>query len=292
MNQQTNAIPPVICLKHLLSMWDDEAAVLHDAYASGQQRGPITGFTTLDAEISGAFTPGVHVIHGVPGSGKTALALQIASTCGCPALLTTCEMSPLELLRRITARCTKTYLGRLKTGELTPEQSRRLVEQSITQTPNLVLQDATQTIATLESIRSAAIATRRLTPELPHLLLVVDSLHSWADRVASDMTEYDRLNVSIEALRKLGQELGCPILCIAERNRASMASGGLSAGAGTRKIEYAAETVIDLDVDSDRKADAYGNSEVTLTLAKNRHGTPGKRIKMAFHGATQTFTEA
>ena len=41
----------------------------------------------------------------------------------------------------------------------------------------------------------------------------------------------------------------------------------------------------------DAKPDANGDLEVTLKLEKNRHGVPGKRVLMLFHGATQTFRE-
>jgi hypothetical protein len=56
--------------------------------------------------------------------------------------------------------------------------------------------------------------------------------------------------------------------------------------------EYNAETVIDLEADRERQEDARGNVGVALTLQKNRHGTPGKRVELLFHGATQNFTEA
>src|SRR5918996_1264990 len=83
-------------------------------------RAPVTRIPQLDDVLGGALQPGVHVVHASPGAGKTALALQIAATCGFPALFVTCEMAPLELLRRITARVTETLLGRLKSGEYDP----------------------------------------------------------------------------------------------------------------------------------------------------------------------------
>jgi replicative DNA helicase len=79
---------------------------------------------------------------------------------------------------------------------------------------------------------------------------------------------------------------------ISERNRDSMKNGGLNAGAGTRKIEYQGETVIDLDRKSNAQEDGAGEVEVTLKLAKNRHGSVGKPIKLKFHGALQKFQEA
>ena len=76
--------------------------------------------------------------------------------------------------------------------------------------------------------------------------MVVDSLHSWADSLGAEATEYDRLNAAMEALGRLARTLSCAVLVTLERNRAAMKGGGLNAGAGTRKIEYGAEVVLDL----------------------------------------------
>src|SRR5918997_1542382 len=114
------SIPRLLRLGDLLSDLAADASAAHDAYTSGTPRGPVTGLRTLDRELGGALAAGTHVLHPEPGAGKTALALQVAATCGFPALFVSCEMSALELLRRHTARVTSTYLGRLKSGELGP----------------------------------------------------------------------------------------------------------------------------------------------------------------------------
>jgi len=48
-----------------------------------------------------------------------------------------------------------------------------------------------------------------------------------------------------------------------------MDKGDLSAGAGTRRIEYGAESVLDLDVDKDAKEDANGEKPVMLRAMRN-----------------------
>jgi replicative DNA helicase len=65
----------------------------------------------------------------------------------------------------------------------------------------------------------------------------------------------------------------------------------MSAGAGTRKIEYGAETVLDLEVAEDAKPDARGDTQVALKLAKNRAGQAGRTIRLLFNGALQRFRE-
>jgi replicative DNA helicase len=198
-------------------------------------------------------------------------------------------MAPLELLRRITARVTGTFLGKFKTGELPPAQMATLARQAIKTTPALALLDSTDAYATGADILNGAEVTRRLDPENPHLLIVVDSLHSWAEKGQGD--EYVRLAEHLAALKQIAARLKCPVLAISERNRASMKDGGLSAGAGHRGIEYGAETVFDLDCKADAQPDANGEIEVTLKIQKNRNGAKGKRIELLFNGALQRFRE-
>src|SRR5262245_6513362 len=119
-------LPRLLRLGDLLDDWQADAQAVHDARVNGTPRGPLTGLATLDQQLGGALAPGLHILHGQPGIGKTAFGLQVAASCGCPALYLTLEMSPLELLRRIAARETDTFLGRFRTGELSPEESVRL----------------------------------------------------------------------------------------------------------------------------------------------------------------------
>lgn len=70
-----------------------------------------------------------------------------------------------------------------------------------------------------------------------------------------------------------------------------MKSGGLNAGAGTRKIEYGTETVIDLNRPKEAKEDGAGEVDIVLSLAKNRHGTVGRDIPLKFNGSLQRFRE-
>jgi len=280
--------PRLVKLAGLLEDWQADAEAAHQAKTTGKPRGPVTGLSRLDRELGGCLHPGVNIVHGTPGVGKTAFCLQVAASCGCPALFVTCEMSPLELFRRVTARVTGTYLGRLKSGELTPAESLALARRGVQAAPLLAFADATQAFAAPAWIREVALAVRG---DSPHLLLVVDSIHSWAEAAPGGLTEYDALNAGLAALRALSHELACPVLAVAERNRASMATGGLSAGAGTRKIEYGAEAVIDLSRPEDTKPDAKGEVPVTAKLAKNRHGAVGGVVKLRWHGALQRFEE-
>jgi replicative DNA helicase len=282
-------LPRVLRLGDLLDEWQKDATAAHEAYTTGKARGAITGLPKVDAELGGAFAPGLHVLHGAPGSGKTAWTLQTAGECGTPALYVSAEMGSLELLRRVTARTTGTFLGRLKSGELPPEESLGLVRRAVAAVPDLRIVDATRAYASPEWIRQQALP---IVESGSRLLLVIDSLHSWSESAGDGLGEYELLNESLAALRRLAHSLDCPILVVCERNRASMKTGGMNAGAGSRRIEYGAESVLDLHRDEDAKPDAWGKVPVTLKFAKNRNGAGGREVKLSFHGAKQEFEQA
>lgn len=277
-------------LSSLLPEWDAEAALRYKAKQTGQPLGPMTGLSRLDSALGAQLEPGLHHVHGNAGTGKTALALQIAASCGCPALYVTCEMRALELLRRITARVTETLLGKFKSGELTQDASCKLVRTAIQDAPNLAFLDATEAPAAAQQILNVGAVCRNLPPAPPHLLIVVDSLNSWAEGAYPGLPEYERLNTALADLREIAANLKCPILVINERNRANI-KGGLNAGAGTRGIEYGAASVIDLSREEGAKAGADGEVAITLKIDKNRNGATGQPMNLKFHGALQRYTE-
>lgn len=289
--------PRVYRLGDLLEEWDAFAENVYKARQGNYPLGIQTGLNQVDSEIGGAFQTGLHWVHGGPGVGKTAFALQIAATCGFPAIYVTCEMTPLELMRRITARVTGTFLGKFKSGELEPKQAKTHVLRAIATCPNLVMLDATRGYvpAFAKDASSTDInlfdLAETLRGESQHILIIIDSLHAWADMATSDLKEYECLNIAIGSLRGLAAALDCPIIGIVERNRQSMSSGGQSGGAGTRKIEYSAESVIELDATS-CSPDASGEVPVTLKLSKNRNGAMGRSVELRFNGALQRYREA
>jgi replicative DNA helicase len=276
-------------LGDLLAEWALDAEEAYDARVNNRPRGPITALPRLDQELGGAFAKGLHVIHGNTGTGKTAFVLQVGASSGCPTLFVSTEMGLLELMRRHTARVTGTFLQRLKSGELAPAMSLGLARQAAQAAPQLVLADATLAYASPDWVRAVGQSIRG---DARHLLIVVDSLNTWADQAPGDIDEYNRLNAGLGALQKLATRLDCVVLVTAERNRASMKAGGVNAGAGSRRIEYGAETVLDLDRDPEAREDAGGEVPITIKLAKNRHGPAGRKIETRFHGALQRFTGA
>jgi replicative DNA helicase len=288
--------PTVTQLADLVDFFvaDAEAAAL--ARETGRPRGPVTGLGSLDEALGGYLSPGVHIVQAAPGAGKTAFALQAASDCVYPCLYVTSEMGLLELFRRLIARQTKTFLGRLKSGELGGAESRKLALQTIEKLPNLAFMDATQAYASPLLIAEVANALRDR-HKSDHVLIALDSLQIWAKSVRrngedfANASEYDLISAGLDSVSSIASRLQCPILAISHRNRAGNKSdGGLHAGKGSGDLEYGAETVIDL-TRKDETPDANGETRIKATMQKNRHGIPGVSYDFAFSGRLQTFRD-
>lgn len=163
-----------------------------------------------------------------------------------------------------------------------------MARKVVSEAPLLAFIDATQAYASPLYLRECG---QIVQGDSKHLLIIVDSLHSWAEGAGGGGSEYETLNLGIQSLRALAHQLECQILAISERNRESMKTGGLSAGAGSRKIEYGAETVIQLHRDPNEREDGAGETKIEISLEKNRHGTVGKAVDVMFHGALQRFRQ-
>jgi replicative DNA helicase len=287
-----DAGPRLINMADLIEEIATAAESRYKAKREGKAFGPITGLPSVDKEWGGAIPNGVHMVLGGPGVGKTAFALQVAGSCRCPCLYLTCEMSPAELIRRTASRVTGEFLGKFKDGTLSGQIVRQKLAEAALECPNLAIADGTSSYASPEWLRDMARTVKR---DAEHVLIVVDSLHSWADSAAADATEYDQTSGAVRDLRAIAAQLECPVIAISERNRASFGKGAakdkVNAGAGSRKIEYGAESVINLEHDEKAMSTVH-EKVIDLNFAKNRNGAKGESISFIFEGRVQRYREA
>jgi replicative DNA helicase len=292
----TNNLPPTRDLLDLINEFVADTDAAAAAAAENRPRGAITGLTKLDRHFGNYLSPGIHVLQGGPGAGKTAMALQAASDCRCPALFVSAEMGALELFRRLIARQTKTFLGRLKSGEISGQQAKNLALQTAENLKHMRIMDATRIPAPQHIIVQNADGLRKKF-QSDNVLVVIDSLHVWArsssrlDNNSIEREEYSVINDALKSVASIASVLKCPVLTVAHRNRAGNKSdGGLHAAKGSGGIEYEAESVLDLN--KNKEVDnASGETEITAKLEKNRNGAAGVFVKLAFNGALQSFRE-
>jgi replicative DNA helicase len=283
-------LPRLWPLAQLVAEAVSDATDAHEARKSGRPRGPLTGLNRLDREIGGSLPKdALTMILGNTGAGKTAFAGQIVADCQCPAVYLTTEMAPVELLRRHTARESDQFLGRLKSGEMTPVEVERLITETAHKLAHLSLADGTIAYASVPYLLEVMKVVKG---DAKHAVLVIDSLHTWVRGSGTGAGEYDALNEHLTMLGRLAKQAHCSIVVICEQNRAAMkdgAAGNPNAGAGTRFIEYGADLMLDLD--AKKTEDGAGERAITLTISKNRHGTPHKTLALEFNGALQRFRE-
>lgn len=296
LNPEPIDIPPpaLRSLHSLIESVANFAQLRHECAAQGIPFGPVTPWNQVTEAWGGAIPQGLHTILGAPGAGKTAFALQLAAECQCPCLFVTCEMTPEELVRRLAARFTRTTLKQFKDGSLSGDMVRKKVELTLEECPELYIANGMQEYISPELIENFAEQIRK---DNDHLLIVIDSMHSWVQsdtRPSSATSEYDRLNAAVGQLLTIAANLKCPVIAITERNRASFARHAseekLHAGAGSRKLEYSPESVLNLELKKSDKVRDF-DKDVTLTFEKNRNGGKGIPIELIFQGGYQCFKE-
>jgi replicative DNA helicase len=261
----------------------------YEARSRGIVHGPgLSIFPTLAKEICGSIPPGLTVLLGPPGSGKSALAGQIADGSEVPTLVATFEMSPLELLRRSASRINDTFTSKYRDGTLSPDEWQRQVEKAVLELGHLAYLDGTRDNVSWTDLHKSLSSLRRELGDGEYALLVVDSVSAWARSAQGNETENEAVTSRLRELQKLASEPGVSVLAIGEQNRANRDTDKQEAGAGSRVFEYGAEVLMTLKRGEE---DAEGVVDVDLILAKNRLGRAGKKISMRFEGAKMRFAE-
>ncbi len=293
-----NNVPRLTLLSDLVSEFVADTEAAQKALESGKPRGPVTGLPRLDETIGGFFSNGLHILQAAPGAGKSAFSLQVAANCQFPSLYLTAEMSILELFRRLIARETETYLGKLKTGEIGGKEAMRLALETVKNLPSFALLDGTCGYASPQQILEVAEALKERAGT-SQVLVVVDSIQVWAKTVRGvdadfvGASEYELINAALGSLSTLASQLKSPVLAVSHRNRVGNRSNdaSLHSAKGSGEVEYLAESVIDL-TRKDEQPDSNGEVEISLKLLKNRHGVPGLNVPLKFCGRIQKFREA
>ncbi|HEY5257240.1 MAG TPA: DnaB-like helicase C-terminal domain-containing protein [Candidatus Baltobacteraceae bacterium] len=260
----------------------------------GTPIGPaLAGFSAslAGAVDDGVLPVGMSVFLGGAGAGKTAAASQIASTCGVPAMLISCEMRATAILERIVAREASVTMHALRDGTLSPREIRAHVDRVVADQPLLSIVDGGDLAIGVADIAERANAWRAA-HHAEHILVVIDSIQSWAAVSLSGIdSEYERLDGAFRALRALANREQISLLVISERSLGSLTNGLPSAyGKGGTSSAYQSELSVCFAAGEYDTLRAV--TPIVASIVKSRVGPQGFGFAMEFSGAYMRFADA
>lgn len=247
-------------------------------------RGVKTGFADLDGMLSGMQASNLLILAARPGTGKTAMAMNIAQAVAVnektPIGIFSLEMSQEELVDRLLVGQADVDAWRLKTGKLSESDFTKLSEAMGQLADAPIFIDDTPGI-TVSEMRTKA---RRLQLEHGIGLLVVDYLQlvNPGKRLESRVQEVSMVS---QALKNLARELKIPVLALSQLSRAVEHRGEAKPQLADLRESGAIEQDADVVMFLYRAdPDATGSPlPINLLIAKHRNGPTGE-VNLLFRG--------
>lgn len=247
------------------------------AYNSGKQlTGLTTGFTQLDRVTTGYHPGELIVVAGRPGMGKSALAQASALKISAeyyPVLIFSLEMPKAQWAQRALSSLSSVAFERIRTaGFIGDDLSRLQAAQTMLRSIPIECDDNGMT-----TVIDVRIKARRMKRKYGRIgAVVVDYIQLMRPATKTDSREQAVAEIS-RGLKALAKELECPVIAIAQVNRAAekgkadkrpMLSDLRESGA----IEQDADVVLFVYRDEyyNKDTDAKGTAE--LIVAKQRNG--------------------
>ena len=252
--------------------------------ANGGLRGVPTGFNDIDNMLSGMQNSNLLILAARPGTGKTALAINIASYVGVekkmPVGIFSLEMSNEELVDRLLVGQADIDAWKLKTGKL-PDSDMMKLSVAMGQLADApIFIDDTPGLSIAE-MRSKA---RRLQMEHDVKLIIVDYLQL-VDPGKKFESRVQEVSYVSQSLKNIARELKVPVLSLSQLSRAVEHRGErkpqLADLRESGAIEQDADVVMFIYKAED---DVYAPiTPVKLLIAKHRNGRTGE-IDLQFRG--------
>lgn len=264
-----------------------------------------TGYFELDRLTNGWQPSDLVILAARPGVGKTAFALNLARNAATipspitgkvtPTAIFSLEMSARQLVQRILAAESETYLTRIKTGRMEEGQMKRLYSKGIHKLTNVpIFIDDTAGL----SIYELRAKCRRLKNKHGVGMIIIDYLQLMSgDSNKSENREREISKISRE-LKKLAKDLDVPIIALSQLSREVEKRGKgqkvpqLSDLRESGAIEQDADMVafVYRPPEDEVKEDAELRNKGMIKIAKHRHGELDE-VVLAFHGEIQKWFE-
>lgn len=281
---QTTTRRDFIVIKDALASSFDRLDELHKR--AGGLRGVPTGFPELDTKLAGMQDANLLILAARPGTGKTAMILNMAQYITVkekiPTGIFSLEMSKEELVDRLLVSQADIDAWRLKTGRLTDDDFTKLSDAmgELAEAPLFI--DDTPGMNIVE-MRTKA---RRLQVEHGVKLIIVDYLQL-CDSGRKFDNRVQEVSVISQNLKNLARELRIPVLACSQLSRAVEARGTrvpeLSDLRESGSIEQDADVVMFLYREEGDQSMWGEQIPTKLRIAKHRNG-PLAEIDLIFRG--------
>lgn len=288
-----------IVIKDALAASFDRLDELHKR--AGGLRGVPTGFTELDNKLAGMQDGNLIILAARPGTGKTAMLLNMAQFVTVkekvPTGIFSLEMSKEELVDRLLVSQADIEAWRLKTGKLTDDDFTRLSDAmgELAEAPLYI--DDTPGMNIVE-MRTKA---RRLQVEHGVKLIMVDYLQL-CDAGRKFDNRVQEVSIISQNLKNLARELHVPVLACSQLSRAVESRERrvpeLSDLRESGSIEQDADVVMFLYREEADQAMWGDQIQTKLRIAKHRNGGLGeidllfRGDRIRFYSVEKKYTEA
>ena len=248
---------------------------------------PVTGiaggFTDLDAMLTGFHPSELIIIAARPSMGKTALALNIANHVALrekqPTLFFSLEMPATQLATRILCIESLIDMQYVRTGQISNEQLRKLVDISGRLEKSPMFIDDTPGLSIFE-LRAKA---RRFAQKQKVGLIVVDYMQLIIAN--SRLERHQQIAEISNALKQLARELSVPVIALSQLSRAVESRTDqmpqLSDLRESGAIEQDADVVLFIYREEKVKKETERLGIADIIVAKQRNGPTG-RIELRF----------
>ena len=255
-----------------------------------------TGFVGLDKITTGLHEGNLIILAARPAMGKTALALNIAKHMATmerkPAVIFSLEMGAEELIERMVASEGMIPGYHLKTGNLSTDEWKRLVQAQSNLYDTPIFVDDTAGIR-ISEIRSKA---RKLSQAMGGLgIIIIDYLQlitgSKGENRQQIVSEISR------ELKILAKDLRVPVIALSQLSRAveqrqdkrPMLSDLRESGSIEQDADIVAFLYREAYYQKEQADSQEANNVTELILEKNRHGSIGT-VKLYFHKEYTKFS--
>jgi replicative DNA helicase len=263
-----------------------------------------TGFRDLDECLTG-FRPGqLIVLAAGPGTGKTALSVNIMHNVSVKqkktVLFFSLEMTQKEIVERMMSFAAGVDSTKLRKGNLSPEDFNNLYYAADELNTAPLFIDDRSLISPYDILAQARklVSSLRLgNPDLRLDLVVVDYIQIMKAGAATESRSVEVAAIT-GGLKAIAKELGVPVLALSQLNRQRSKREGtpeskkpqLSDLRDSGAIEQDADVVMFIHREMGSEVDSRAPSEAEIIVAKHRAG-PTKTVKLTWLGSQTRFSD-